>query len=172
MVDTNAVDDVESFWDAPNDVFFTLFTQRNPTTGQRLERSTASIQGSQWNIGSGVRFTIHGWGGNGVGGINSALRPQYLANGNHNVVAVDWSAANSANYVTSRNRVAAAGEAIASFVEWLHMNGFITNLQTQVVFAGHSLGAHVAGHAGKALQGRCSAIFGLDPAGKLNFRRC
>lgn len=127
MVDTNAVEDAETFWDAPNDVTFTLFTQRNPTAGQLLQRSAASIQGSQWNTGSGVRFTIHGWGGNGAGGMNPTLRNQYLAHGNHNVVAVDWSAANSPNYVTSRNRVQSAGEAIASFVQFLTASGFITS---------------------------------------------
>lgn len=44
-------------------------------------------------------------------------------------------------------------------------NGFATNART--VIAGHSLGAHIAGIAGKRTNGRIHAIFGLDPAGPL-----
>lgn len=150
LVDTAAVEDVESFWTPASDVFFVLWTRRNPTAGQRLARTTASIQNSQWNTGSGVRFMIHGWQGNSGSQINTALRPQYLASANHNVIGVDWSAANSLNYATSRGRVEDAGIQVASFIDWLHLNNFITNFN-QVILAGHSLGAHVAGIAGRDL---------------------
>lgn len=87
---------------------------------------------------------IHGWQGSHTSQINTALRPQYLAAANHNVIGVDWSAANSLNYATSQGRVEAAGVQVASFIDFLRTNNFITS-NNQVIIAGHSLGAHVAG---------------------------
>jgi pancreatic triacylglycerol lipase len=80
---------------------------------------------------------------------------------------VDWSVgAQSPNYITSRNRVGPAGEVVGQFIDWLSSNGFLRHSDVHII--GHSLGSHVAGHAGKNTRfGRIRAIFGTDPAGPL-----
>ena len=51
----------------------------------------------------------------------------------------------------------------ARFIDFLVGNGFTTFPRVNI--AGHSLGAHIAGIAGKrVLLGRINTIFGLDPA--------
>lgn len=44
-------------------------------------------------------------------------------------------------------------------------NGLTQN--SNVIIAGHSLGAHIAGLTGKRTNGKIHAIFGLDPGGPL-----
>lgn len=47
----------------------------------------------------------------------------------------------------------------------MNNNGYAET--SSVNIAGHSLGAHIAGIAGKLVDGRVQTIFGLDPAGLL-----
>ncbi|CRK89208.1 CLUMA_CG002968, isoform A [Clunio marinus] len=163
------IEPVEPSFNADNDVFFVLFTRRNPTAGQRLARTTASINGSQWrSTAGGTRFIIHGWNNNPLSPVNTMITQAYLAAADHNVVRVDWGAgANSLSYPTSRNRVPDVARVTASFIDWLHQNGFLVNFN-RLVIAGHSLGGHIAGITGKRVtRGRIQAIFALDPAGPL-----
>lgn len=169
LLDMNPVDIVEpeTFFNPANDVFFVLFTRRNPTAGQRLARTAASINGSQWSNGAGgTRFIIHGWNNNHQSSVNTDITRAFLAAADHNVVAVDWGVgANNPNYITSRNHVPAVATQVASFIDFLHQNGFLVAFN-RLIIAGHSLGAHIAGLTGKRLtRGRAQAIFGLDPAG-------
>lgn len=54
---------------------------------------------------------------------------------------------------------------MADFITSL-VSTFKLNLNA-LKFVGHSLGAHVSGNAGAALQGTVDRIVGLDPAGPL-----
>jgi pancreatic triacylglycerol lipase len=54
---------------------------------------------------------------------------------------------------------------VANFIKFLEMHGGL-NLDL-LTLVGHSLGAHVAGFAGKYTHGQINTIFGLDPAGPL-----
>lgn len=73
---------------------------------------------------------------------------------------MDWSAgANTINYITARNRVGVTGGTVGRFLDILHAGGLLQFDQTNII--GHSLGSHVAGHAGKQVtRGRINAIFG------------
>lgn len=91
----------------------------------------------------------------------------HLLNGrneNYNVFIVDWSVmAMTWNYYLARLRTRKAGLKTAEFIDWLHTEGGL-NFETTHVF-GHSLGAHVAGFAGKQVtKGKIKTIVGLDPA--------
>lgn len=78
---------VESFFNAQNDVFFLLFTPRNPTSGQRLTTNDANaIRNTQWNSGAPTRFVIHGWNNDARSTVNLQITAGYVTRGNFNVV--------------------------------------------------------------------------------------
>lgn len=141
-LDDVSVQEPEPAFNADTDVFFVLFTRRNPTAGQRLASTVASINNSQWSsAAAGSRFIIHGWNNNHQSAVNIVITRAFLAAADHNVIAVDWGAgANSINYLTSRNRVPAVATVVARFIDFLHLNGFLVNFN-RLNIAGHSLGA-------------------------------
>ncbi|CRK90495.1 CLUMA_CG004162, isoform A [Clunio marinus] len=150
------------------DVKFLLFTRRNPFVGQRIILGDIrSLFESNFNISNPTRFLIHGWGSDLNSFFNIEGTEAYLRNNDFNVIVVDWSrGAQTINYVQARNRVGPVGRILANFIDFLHDNEALNFEELTVV--GFSLGAHVAGFAGKNVnRGRINTIIGLDPAGPL-----
>lgn len=88
LVDTNPIEiEPEPFFNANNDVFFVLFTRRNPTAGQRLGFDANAIRNSQWRAASGLRIQIHGFQNNHQSPVNSVMRQAFINRADHNVVA-------------------------------------------------------------------------------------
>uniref|UniRef100_A0AAG5DKA1 Lipase domain-containing protein n=1 Tax=Anopheles atroparvus TaxID=41427 RepID=A0AAG5DKA1_ANOAO len=162
----DSVVSVAPLFNPEQDLIFRLFTQANPTTAQVLEfGNPASIAGSNFNPANPTRFTIHGWNSNGNDGMNTNIRNRYLSIGEFNVISVDWSAgAVNPNYIAARNAVGPAGAALASFIDQLIAAGASPD---NMYLIGFSLGAHVAGNAGKGQNGRVNTVIALDPAGPL-----
>ncbi len=168
LVDTKPIyAEIEPLFDAMNDINYVLFTRRNPTVGQRIDiRDMNSVRNSNWNANNPTRFLIHGWNGDERTGLNIFMRDQFLSRADLNIVVVDWSAgAQTINYISARNRVAAAGNAIGILIERL-VNENLARFDN-IILVGHSLGSHVAGNTGKAVTGTLQAIYGTDPAGPL-----
>lgn len=143
LIDLNAAEqEPEPTFEPATDVWFILFTRRNPTVGQRIFATTGSISSSQWsNSAPGTRFIIHGWLQDQTASLNDDIRDAFLARADHNVVVVDWGlGAGTINYVTARNRVGPTGEAVAHFIDFAHLNGFISDF-SHVNVVGHSLGS-------------------------------
>jgi pancreatic triacylglycerol lipase len=89
-----------------------------------------------------------------------------LSRGEFNIIAVDWAAgAKTINYFWARKRVKDTGRTVANFIKFLVAHGGLS--LDSLTLVGHSLGAHVAGFAGKFTHGEINTIFGLDPAGPL-----
>jgi pancreatic triacylglycerol lipase len=84
-------------------------------------------------------------------------------------LVVDWSiGAGSPNFITSRNRVGPTGAVVSKLIDFLHENGYADHSQVNII--GHSLGSHVAGHAGKnTVRGTVNVIVGTDPAGEEHY---
>lgn len=81
-----------------------------------------------------------------------------------NVFFVDWSkGAKTIIYELAHSRVKPTGEAVGSFIEYLHDNAKLK--YEDVTIIGFSLGAHVAGFAGTFLNSQVNRIIGVDPAG-------
>lgn len=87
LIDLNPiVAEPEPLFDPINDMFFLLFTRRNPTDGQRITFDVQSIENSNFIRGAGARFLIHGWGSSANSGENSFTRNEFLARSDVNVI--------------------------------------------------------------------------------------
>lgn len=165
LVDINAPEEIESSFNAVRDMRFLLFTRNNPNVGHQIVlNNAATLANSHFNAAHPTRYLIHGWNGDHSAEINPLGRNAYLARGLFNVIVVDWGAgAQTINYVAARNRVAETGLVVAQFIDWLNLVRGVPF--PSVTLVGFSLGAHVAGFAGKRVtRGRLPVIVGLDPA--------
>lgn len=79
----------------------------------------------------------------------------------YNLICVDWSlVALDTTYLAARLRCKEIGYYVADLITELVAN---TNLKMDSVhIIGFSMGAHIAGYAGKRLNGRISRITGTD----------
>lgn len=111
-----------------------------------------------------ISILYKGWNGGGAT-TGAPIRTAWLNAINCNVFTVDWGAgAQTPNYILARNRVNLAGQTVAQYVDWLNLAR--GQAFSAVSIAGHSLGAHVAGAAGKrTTRGRIQSIISMDPAG-------
>ncbi|XP_059608068.1 pancreatic lipase-related protein 2-like [Phlebotomus argentipes] len=156
----------ESFFNPETDTHFHLYTQNSPNNFQIVERNNpASLAASNFNPNHPTKFLIHGWGGSPGGGTVRVSREAFFQRGNFNVFSVDWSVgAGSNNYITARNRVGPTGAIVGNFIHFLVNSGGARREDISVI--GHSLGAHVAGFAGKnhPPPNQLASVVGLDPA--------
>ncbi|KAH8358956.1 hypothetical protein KR093_003441, partial [Drosophila rubida] len=149
-----------------NAVNFYLYTQRNPNDGQEIKASKQSIDASNFDPKYPTKITIHGWNSNYKDGVNTGLRAIWFLSGNYNMIAVDWSRGRSLEYASSVAGAAVSGGKIAKLIDFL-VKEYGMSLET-VEIVGCSLGAHVAGYAGKQVTtGLVQKIVGLDPASPL-----
>lgn len=143
---------------------FNLWTRNNPTSLQELFiGDIATLAESNFDTSKPTKVFAHGWRMNGYD--NDAvinLRNEFLAKEDCNFIAVDWEElANNINYYSSAANTQPVGSLTGDFLNFLVAQGLGVN-QFHVI--GFSLGAHVAGKAGAALNGRIPRITGLDPA--------
>lgn len=99
LIDVNAEDAdsvVEPAFVGTNDIVYRLFTRSNPTAPQTIRLgNTADLQNSFFNPNHQSRFHVHGWLDGGSYVTAEAYRDAYLAQGDFNFFAVDWSAGRS-----------------------------------------------------------------------------
>ncbi|XP_039493721.1 phospholipase A1 2 [Drosophila santomea] len=146
-----------------NEVSFYLYTKQNPTEGQEITADASSIVASHFNKDHGTRFVIHGWKGKYTDSMNVDITKAWLSKGDFNVIVVNWDRSQSVDYAMSVRGVPEAGTKVGEMIQYMHENHEMS-LETLKVI-GHSLGAHVAGYAGKQVgQKRVHTIVGLDPA--------
>lgn len=149
-------------------VRFELFTVSNPTEPQLItHRDEATLSNSNFDPNRPTRIFIHGWNSQGL--LTPRFAEAYFQKGGHDVnfIAVNWRAgSDTINYVGARRRVNVVGPYVAHFIDFLVDRGNL-DLENLIVI-GHSLGAHIAGIAGKNVaSGQLSHIIGLDPASPL-----
>ncbi|XP_077862181.1 pancreatic lipase-related protein 2-like [Saccoglossus kowalevskii] len=146
------------------DTQFWLYTRLNPDVSQTLNRTDpSSIIESHFKAGSRTIFQLYGWGGLGKPGIAGwvdEMRQEFLKHDDMNVILVYWDSTGRYPQCVANGRI--VGAEIDALLDALTLyTGFDVN---DAYLVGHSLGAHVAGHAGQRnpMIGR---ITGIDPAG-------
>ncbi|XP_037935000.1 pancreatic triacylglycerol lipase-like [Teleopsis dalmanni] len=150
--------------DVLNSVKFYLYTNQNPEDPQIISYKDNSVAVSNYDSSRKTKFIIHGFLASYEQVPNRPIREAYLATGDYNVIAVDWSKYSFTEYVTVASKVyPEVGTAVGKLIDFLHSNyGLNFN---ELVVIGHSLGAHVAGFAGKQVKlGKIESIVGLDAA--------
>ncbi|XP_030573407.1 phospholipase A1 VesT1.02-like [Drosophila novamexicana] len=144
------------------DVSFYLYTSSNPTNGEEISSSEESIYDSHFNKKHPTRFVIHGWTKSYLDSLSRIITKAWLSSGEYNIIVVDWAGART-NYLAAVLAVPGVGARVGDMIEYLH-DSHGMSLKSLIVI-GHSLGAHVAGYAGKTVgSGRIHTIIGLDPA--------
>lgn len=121
------------------------------------------------NISITSKFLIHGWDSNGNSHMPVSLKNEYVKLKLYNVVIVDWGkVAEQILYPIPANGTTIVGEYVADFLLEFYKNSTSKNINVHLI--GFSLGAHVAGFAGRKLRQHgfiADRITALDPANPL-----
>uniref|UniRef100_A0A4X2M4Q8 Triacylglycerol lipase n=1 Tax=Vombatus ursinus TaxID=29139 RepID=A0A4X2M4Q8_VOMUR len=144
-------------------VRFLLYTKENPNNFQIILPSDPSnIEASNFKTHRKTRFIIHGFLDTGEESWAIDMCKKILQVENVNCFCVDWKKGSRTRYVQAANNIRVVGAETAYLINVLSTEfGYSpSNIHT----IGHSLGAHVAGEAGRRLQGQIGRITGLDPA--------
>ncbi|XP_040168412.1 lipase member H [Anopheles arabiensis] len=153
----------------PKDIQFFLFTRQNPDTGDTLFVSDKKhLRAAHLNRTNPLVIYLHGFSERAPGGAGESskqMKDALLAADDYNVVLVDWSPLTALPwYVNSVQNGPRVGRYIARFVRFLVLSEFPLE---KIHLIGFSLGAEVAGFAGKTLNEwglKLPRITGLDPA--------
>lgn len=155
---------------------FLLYTRENRKRAERFRwNSTASVRKSQYfNPSLKTKMIIHGYLYDGkldkwmFDMKNRLLRSR--SSEELNVIVVNWSRGSPILYGQATVNARLVGAMVAVQIEIIcrtfYEESSFTSCLEQFHLIGHSLGAHVAGYAGKYLGGQLGQITGLDPAGQ------
>lgn len=144
-------------------VSFQLYRQHNPREPKLIPYDKHLDYISDFNPKLNVKFIIHGWMSNSNTEAILNIKNAYLSIGDYNIFTVNWEKIAKNNYYfTSAEQTKDVGGAIAKMIDGLVSRG---GDLSRIHIIGHSLGAHVAGSAGKQVKsGKVGRITGLDPA--------
>ncbi|XP_077311558.1 pancreatic lipase-related protein 2-like [Lithobates pipiens] len=143
---------------------FFLHTRDNPQLYQEISsRDIMSIKNSVFRAGRKTIFIVHGMTDKAEDNWVSQMILEILQAEDVNCVGVDWrnGSANLQMYAQASSNVQVVGAEISYLVTRLQEE--LEYPPSKVHLIGHSLGAHVAGEAGKRCRG-IGRITGLDPA--------
>ncbi|KAL8202952.1 UNVERIFIED_CONTAM: hypothetical protein K2H54_032679 [Gekko kuhli] len=124
-----------------------------------------SLTQCRFNHTSKTFVVIHGWSVIPLyeSWVAKLVKALYKTEPNSNVIVVDWIDRASQHYSISASNTELVGKDLAKFVNWIEEQ--FAYSMSNVHLLGYSLGAHVAGIAGKLANKKISRITGLDPAG-------
>ncbi|XP_062436370.1 pancreatic lipase-related protein 2-like [Rhea pennata] len=144
---------------------FLLYTRDNIMKYQKISATNPStIKASNFQIHRKTRFIIHGYlAGADLPWIADMCRVMFHVE-DVNCILTDWTSGSSGLYTEAVNNVRTVGAELTYFVNLLEKDYGYSPAKIHLI--GHSLGAHVAGEAGRRKPG-IGRITGLDPAGPL-----
>lgn len=145
-------------------VNFRLYTRDRPyQETSLLTHFYDSLKASSFDAKKPTKLLIHGYMRGHDSSINDNLRSAYLRNHDVNIIVASWgSGSKTICYNWAAQRVDQVGNLVGEFLDFLL--GDDEKAWNALTIVGHSLGAHVAGFAGRAAtKGKVGTIVGLDP---------
>lgn len=141
----------------PSDIKIYFFSRT--TNGKEVNLANpAEINQTDYSPSKETIFLIHGWINDHRAPMIESIKNAYLDVADVNVFVVDWGRFAFEEYVHARYLVVAIGKTLAELVSSMVVNNFLSLSKTTIV--GHSLGAHIAGTTGKALNKELDTIVG------------
>ncbi|XP_074141337.1 pancreatic triacylglycerol lipase-like [Sminthopsis crassicaudata] len=142
---------------------FLLYTNENQDSYQQIiPEDLETIKNSNFNKDRKTRFIIHGFVDKGEEDWLSHMCKNFFQVEEVNCICIDWKKGARTEYTQASQNVRVVGAEIAYLVE-VFKTEFGYSLD-DVHIIGHSLGSHIAGEAGRRLNGLIGRITGLDPA--------
>ncbi|CAH0592303.1 unnamed protein product [Chrysodeixis includens] len=145
----------------PTDVIFHLFTRETHPASHPIFASVNSILASPFNPGVRTVISVHSSGENVTGNFNAFVVNGFIEAEDVNLLAVDWSVASSM-YTEGLANAEQVGKIIADFINILSSQ--FSYFPSQVSIVGVGLGAHIAGIAGRNVNGNLPYIVAIDPS--------
>ncbi|KAF7267019.1 hypothetical protein GWI33_019725 [Rhynchophorus ferrugineus] len=153
----------------PNAISFYVYTNQDSAASQIYFNETAELTAiTSFNVDFPSVYIIQGWKTHSDAYIDLELTKGILKKGQYNVFCVDWDQYAYQLYLESVLSVPNVGKTVGQFIKNISLLYNYSN--DNVIVMGHSLGAHIAGFAGKENNGSLKAIVGMDPAGPLFFK--
>ncbi|XP_023230832.1 pancreatic triacylglycerol lipase-like [Centruroides sculpturatus] len=145
---------------------FILHTRKNAIEGDLLHyNDSSSLYFSHFNGSNPIKIIIHGFGSSSRRAWVKQMTEALLFVEDVNVIVVDWEKGCALpNYVQAAANCQLVGKEIALLIKMINYERGTTNQDYHLI--GFSLGAHVAGFAGRELK-HLKRITGLDPASPL-----
>ncbi|XP_073819937.1 phospholipase A1-like [Musca autumnalis] len=144
-------------------VTYHLYTRQNPTIGNIITTTMDSLELSNFDVSKPTYIIIHGWTQSYQTNNIQQIAHAALGAFDCNAIVIDWPRARSRDFVSSFAAVPGVGKQLADMIDFLRK--FYQMPLENLVIVGHSLGAHVAGYAGKNVEsGKLSKIIALDAA--------
>ncbi|CAG7723475.1 unnamed protein product, partial [Allacma fusca] len=136
-----------------------LITSNDPDKFEELVTDDLeTLQKSAYIKNAPLKVMSHGFGGTHQDGFPRRLSRIYLAQGSDmNIILVDWAKlATNPWYNIAAGSVKTVGNKAADLVKFLVANDYVTLDQVHII--GFSLGCHVAGNIGGALDGKAARV--------------
>ncbi|XP_055853130.1 phospholipase A1 2-like [Episyrphus balteatus] len=157
---------VKNLVSTPNEtVSFYLYKRDFPTCAQEIRIDDDSLQNSSFDARHPTRIIINGWMSSSQNRFIKSVSSAYFSLGDFNIIVVDWSSmSHNINYYKVVKLIDKVGGHVADLAKHLH-NTFQVDYDN-IYLIGHSLGAQIAGSAGRQIYpDKFNTIFALDPAG-------
>ncbi|KAJ8943952.1 hypothetical protein NQ318_013532 [Aromia moschata] len=156
----------ESFTAQTSDVNLYFYSKSNPNEPVVLNvLDVNKVIKTKFNSSKECLFIVHGWLNNYSSPVNVMIKGAVLEKYDVNVFVVDWSAISKNGYIECVANIERIGKFIGHFIN--NLSKKYNYPLSKIKMVGHSLGAHIAGVAGKTTNGQLKYIIGLDPAGPL-----
>ncbi|XP_031553932.1 inactive pancreatic lipase-related protein 1-like [Actinia tenebrosa] len=145
---------------------FQLFSANDPTNMKIIDDSDVTkLQASGYDGSKDTIMVIHGW----TEKVDKSewlqsITPALLALNDKNIIIVEWEEGAAEFYTQAAGNTRLVGAQVAEMIKFInHQTG---NSPASFYVIGFSLGAHVAGYAGRRIQqpAKIGRITGLDPA--------